>query len=61
MSDQTQVVGTRLDYTTLAILKRIAQSERRPLSSLIRNTLADFAAKRAPRFEPPSSQGSNIA
>jgi hypothetical protein len=52
MSDQTQVVGTRLDATTLALLRRLAESERRTLSNFIANTLADFAAKRARRLDP---------
>jgi predicted transcriptional regulator len=36
-------VSARLDPETIAVLNRVAEAERRPLSAVIRNTLEDVA------------------
>jgi predicted transcriptional regulator len=38
-------VSARLDPATIEIVERVAEAERRPVSSLVRNIVSDWAAR----------------
>ncbi len=37
-------ISARLDVETIEVVERVAEAERRPVSSVIRNVLSDWAA-----------------
>jgi hypothetical protein len=56
MSQQRRdYVGVRVDRAALVIVRRVAQLERRSISGVIRNVLADWAEMQAHRLRlmPP--------
>jgi hypothetical protein len=44
---RTTQVSARVDPETLAVVERIAETERRPVAQVVRNILIDFAAAHA--------------
>jgi predicted transcriptional regulator len=44
---QREQISTRLDPEVLEIVQHVAEVERRPVSSLVRNVLSDWAKSRA--------------
>jgi hypothetical protein len=42
-------VSARLDREVLEVVERVAERERRPVSSLVRNVLSDWAKRRGAR------------
>jgi hypothetical protein len=45
---QREQICARLDREVLEIVQHVAEVERRPVSSLVRNVLSDWAKHRAP-------------
>jgi len=45
-TQRREQVSARLDPDVIAVVEEVAAAERRPASSVVRNVLADWAAKR---------------
>ncbi len=40
-------ISARVDPAVIEVIERVAQAERRPISNVVRNVLADWASERA--------------
>jgi len=52
MGDSRPILGVRVEPALKARLKQIAKAERRSFSSLVRNTLEDFAVSKDEQQQP---------
>jgi hypothetical protein len=50
MQQRLEYLGAKIDPSTMAIVRHIAELERRSVSNVLRNLLADWAARQARRL-----------